>query len=97
MPCSTNMESVRVVFGGMILVSYILGAFSIKKIIPLPLAVYEIIIPNLVLRASVAIYHLIQLFRKRLSYKGEKLTRQSQKLLWVMSVFTVALVNVKVF
>ena len=29
MPCSTNMESVRVAFGGTILAFYILGAFSI--------------------------------------------------------------------
>ena len=42
-----------------ILVFYILGAFLIKKIIPLALVGYEMIVANQALRASLASYHLI--------------------------------------
>ena len=41
----------------------------------------------------------VQLFRERLSYKREKRLRDTEfrKLFWVMMVFTVAWVNLKVF
>ena len=38
---------------------YILGAFLIKKIIPMSLVRYEMIIANSALRSSLAVYHLI--------------------------------------
>ena len=60
---STNMVSVREIYGGFVflfsLVYHPLGAFLLKKIIPIVLLGSEMIIANLTLRASLNIYHLI--------------------------------------
>ena len=42
-------------------------------------------------------FYIYSCFEKGCLTKGEKLTRQCRKLLWVMVVFTVAWVNLKVF
>ena len=62
-PCSTKIASVRVTFWACVFYCsasfiYFGGVFN-KKIIPLALVGYEMIIANSTLRASLAIYHLI--------------------------------------
>ena len=64
-----NGERMREFFGPFCfycsLVLYIFGAFLIKKIIPLALVGYEMIIADSALHLSLAIYHLISNARSR--------------------------------